>query len=248
MAGSVECVNGCTTKTGKPSTHSLKNCPLAKQKRFTDGTPLENTAPAGILSFCASLITNADGVPRVNSNGAMEDIPSGDVNHGPENLPPGNENPIKHGMEIDHNTEDIPPVMEINHNTEDIPPVYKNPIDDLMDTFVSPVTSPPLSPSAPLSPSDFLDEQNREDEMDQDMEEGVEEDKENEKSPVPAISSALTKISKKRAANYSYKNVKRDRTKAFHNTRDAMKKALEKIDAQTGCYGILYLRRYLSKS
>src|SRR5271154_4427811 len=64
MAGSVECVNGCTTKTGKPSTHSLKNCPLEKKRsRFPDGTPLENTAPAGIFSCCASLITNADGVP-----------------------------------------------------------------------------------------------------------------------------------------------------------------------------------------
>ena len=230
MAGSVECVNGCTTKTGKPSTHSLKNCPLEKKRsRFPDGTPLENTAPAGIFSCCASLITNADGVPPVNSNNDIEDIPSGNVNHGSANWPPGNENPIKHSMEI-------------NHNTEDIPPDYKNPIDNVTDTFVSPVTS------SPLSPSDFLEEQNHEDEMDQDMEEGVEEAKENEKSPVPAISSALTKIPKKGAANYSYKNTKRERTKAFHNTRDAMKKALEKIDAQTGCYGILYLRRYLSKS
>jgi hypothetical protein len=49
------------------------------------------------------------------------------VNQGSANLPPGNENPIKHGMEI-------------NHDMEDIPPVYKNPIDDGMDTLVSPVT------------------------------------------------------------------------------------------------------------
>lgn len=227
MAGSVECVNGCTTKSGKPSTHSLKNCPLAKKRRFPDGTPLENTAPVGIFSCCASLITNADGVSPVNSNDDMEDIPSGNVNHGSANLP-GKEIPIKHGMEI-------------NHDTEDIPPVYKTPIDDAMDTFVSP---------PPLSPRDFLEEQNRED--DQDMEEGVkegvEEEKEKEKSPVAAISSALTKMSKKRVADHSYKSAKRDRTKAFHNTRDAMRKALEKVDAQTGCYGILYLRRYLSKS
>lgn len=223
----VECVNGCTTRSGKPSTHSLKNCPLAKKRRFQDGTPLENTAPPGIFSCCPSLITNADVVYPVNSNDDMEDIPSGNMNHGSANLPPGNENPIKHGMAI-------------NHNMEDIPPVYKTPIDDAMGTFVSPVTSPPLSPR------DFLEELNREDEMDQDMEEGVEEDKENEKSPVAALSSALTKIPKKRVADYSYKSNKRDRTKAFHNTRDAMRKALEKVDAQTGCYGILYLRRYLS--
>jgi len=43
--------------------------------------------------------------------------------------------------------------------------------------------------------------------------------------------------------SYQYLKEKSRRTKAFHNSKQALRRQLQKIDAQTHCYGVLYVRR-----
>lgn len=127
------------------------------------------------------------------------------------------------------------PITVVNEGADD-DIVTENQIPTGSELVFAPVVTTPL-PSPSVASRDSFEGQ--------DDKNGEEPDDENEEEP-PASVAAIPVP--KATKNFEFKKSQKERTKAFHKAKLTILAALEKVDAQTGCYGVVYLRRYLSNT